>query len=191
MKHIQHDPVAKRNLLDTLNICFRDTFLVDGSQPNKSVASITSIKPAQYYDWRGPLIAFAMVGLNLDSTVYRDIDMNDFRHIVDYFLSCNHQHQFARPLSTVAKVKGVRINCRGDHEKLNKPQFEAVEVSSLDLSSRSITPPILRNSLIYLYLHDVFIPIHVGYMATMAKVWNRIRKLRSYICAAIQQPIRS
>jgi hypothetical protein len=32
-----------------------------------------------------------MVGLGLDPTACKDLDMNDFRHITDYFLSYNYK----------------------------------------------------------------------------------------------------
>ncbi len=130
---VQYNPVLKRTLLDTINVCYRDTFLIDGSQASKSIAGITATKSGQFHDWRGPIVAYGVVGSDLDSGRCKDLDMNDFRHAADYFLSYNYQPAPANPKSADVKIKGVRINCLGDQIKLHKPHFEAIEVSSNDL----------------------------------------------------------
>jgi len=129
---IQYNPVLKRNLSDTIYVSYRDTFLVDGSKPNKSVAAITATKPGQYHDWRGSMIAYGKVGLGIDPTACKDLDMNDFRHITDFFLSYGYTPTPATQQPTGINIKGVRINCLGDRKMLSKPSFEAVEVSSTD-----------------------------------------------------------
>lgn len=130
---IQYNPVLKRRLSDTIYICHRDTFLVDGSKANNSITGITAITPGQKHDWRGPIIAYGKVGLGTDQTTCRDLDMSEFRHITDYFLSYNSNPTAAPQQSIGIKIKGVKINCIGDQTMLNKPHFEAVEVSSTDL----------------------------------------------------------
>jgi hypothetical protein len=130
---IQYNSVLKRKLLDTIYFCHRDTFLIDGSKANNSIAGITTTKPGQCHDWRGPIIAYGMVGTGIDPTSCRDIDMNDFRHIADYILSYNYKPTPVSHQSISPKVKGVRINCNGDRKMFNKPCFEAVELSSTDL----------------------------------------------------------
>ncbi|KAL9086506.1 MAG: hypothetical protein Q9165_007122 [Trypethelium subeluteriae] len=131
-KSIQYNPVLKRNLSDTIYVCCRDAFLIDGSEPNKSIASITATKPGQYHDWRGPIIAYGKVGLGIDQPVCKDLDMNDFRHITDNFLSYNSNHTPAIEQSIDIKIEGVKINCVGDQKTFNKPYFETIGVSSLD-----------------------------------------------------------
>ncbi|OBT39662.1 hypothetical protein VE00_10672 [Pseudogymnoascus sp. WSF 3629] len=111
---IQYNPVLKRDMSDTVYICHRDTFLVDGSKANNSIAGITATKPGQYHDWRGPIIAY------------------DFRDITDYFLSYSYTPTPATQQSIDTMVKGVKINCIGDRKLFNKPHFEAVDVSSTD-----------------------------------------------------------
>jgi hypothetical protein len=88
-KHIpiQYNPRLKRTLPNTLVITYRDTFLIDGSRPSKSVASITATQPGEYHDWRGPIVVYAKHGPGLDPPACKDLDMVDFRHIADYFLS--------------------------------------------------------------------------------------------------------
>ncbi|KAL7625809.1 hypothetical protein AAE478_005032 [Parahypoxylon ruwenzoriense] len=131
---IQYNPVLKRNLSDTISVAYRDAFLVDGSKPNNSVAAITNTKPGWHHDWRGPIVAYGKVGLGIDQTTCRDLDMNDFRHIADYFLSYGNEDLTPRTQqsTTAPKVKGVRINCLGDQKILNRPHFEAVEIPSTD-----------------------------------------------------------
>jgi hypothetical protein len=131
-KPIKYNSALKRRLLDTIYVCYRDTFLFDGSPANNSVAGITATKPGLFHSWRGPIIAYGMVGLHLDPTTCKDLDMNDFRHIADYFLSYNYKPVLATQQSTNIKVKGVKINCLGDRIMFSKPHFEVVEVSSID-----------------------------------------------------------
>ncbi len=130
---IQHNPVLKRVLSNTIYVCHRDTFLIDGSKTNNSVASIIATKPGQYHDWRGPIIAYGKEGLGTDQIACKDLDMRDFRHVADYFLS----YGYTPPPTTTqqptgAKVKGVKINCLGDQKMLGKSHFEAVEVPTTD-----------------------------------------------------------
>lgn len=129
---IQYNPVLKRRLSDTIYVCHRDTFLIDGSKANNSIASITATKRGQYHDWRGPIIAYGKVGLGIDPIACKDLDMTDFRHIADYFLSYGYKPTSATQETTGTKVLGVRINCIGDEKILNKPCFEAVEVPFTD-----------------------------------------------------------
>ena len=130
---IQYNPVLKRKLSDTIYICHRDSFLVDGSKTNNSIAGIMTTTAGQKHDWRGPVIAYGKVGLNNDPTFCRDLDMNDFRHIADYFLSYNANPAPASQKPLGPKIKGVRINCVGDQKRFDKPHFEAVEVFLTDL----------------------------------------------------------
>lgn len=130
---IQYNPVLKRKLSDTICITHRETFLVDGSKANRSIASITALEPERWHhDWRGTIIAYGMIGLDYNETTYRDLSMNDFRHITDFFLSHNSDPSPVTQQPVGTKVEGVRINCLGDQKMLNRPHFEAVEVYSTD-----------------------------------------------------------
>jgi hypothetical protein len=110
----------------TLVFTYRDTFLVDGSQPSKSVASITATQPGEYHDWRGPFIAYARKGPGLDPPACKDFDMVDSRHVADYFLPYNYTPPTTQ--AGVERVKCVRINCLGDMEILKRPAFEEIEL---------------------------------------------------------------
>ena len=112
---IQYNPVLKRALLDTIYVCYRDTFLADGSKANDSIAAITATKPGQHHDWQGPVVAYGMAGLGINQAACKDLNMTDFRHVADYFLSYNSKPIPASSQQTTSKtVSGVRINCLGD-----------------------------------------------------------------------------
>ncbi|KAI1109964.1 hypothetical protein F5Y14DRAFT_444361 [Nemania sp. NC0429] len=116
---------------NTLVVCYRDTFLIDGSARNMSIEAIADVEPGQHYhDWRGPIVAYSRLGEGLDCNFLRDIDMNDFRHIADYLISYGSNVPTSEtPLSDL-KTKSVRINCLGDQRVCMRPHYEAVEVSS-------------------------------------------------------------
>lgn len=122
---LTHNPILERNLSDMLLLRFRDNFLEDGSRPNKSIAAITATDPGQYHDWRGPVLAYGLKALAIHSYKFKNLDMNDFRHIVDHFLSYCYKGD--------TNIKGVRINCEGDEKMLNRPKYEAVEVPLRDI----------------------------------------------------------
>lgn len=125
---IQYNSRLKRSLSNTIFISYRDTFLIDGSHSNKSIASITATQPGEYHDWRGPIVVHARLGEGLDQPACKDIDLVDFRHVADYFLSYGYI-----PPKAQAKVKGVRINCVGDVKMFKRPPFEQVEVPTTDV----------------------------------------------------------
>ncbi|KAK0642607.1 SET domain and MYND-type zinc finger protein 6 [Lasiodiplodia hormozganensis] len=91
MSQIQSNDVLKRPLTDTIRIDYRDTFLIDGSPPNLAVKSLCP-RRSKLTDWRGPLLAYGLQGLGMPRSYIepnksRDLDLNDFRHIVDFLLS--------------------------------------------------------------------------------------------------------
>ncbi|KAB2576816.1 HIT/MYND zinc finger-like protein [Lasiodiplodia theobromae] len=127
---IQYNTVLKRELSNTIRIAYRDAFLKDGSQPNQAIQSLPA-RRGNIFDWRGPILAYGMHGLGLDQTVSRDLDLNDFRHLVDYLVTyLNHETDGAcRPDgNSNKKVKGVKINCQGDQDAFGLPAFQEVEV---------------------------------------------------------------
>ena len=136
VKHIpmQYNGRLKKSLANTIFITYRDTFLIDGSRPNNSLASVLSTQPGEYHDWRGPIVAYAKRGPSFDPPACKDFDMVDFRHVTDYFLSYGNiaPEAEAKAEAGVERVKGVRINCLGDVKMLNRPHFEAVELPSTD-----------------------------------------------------------
>ncbi|KAJ8121614.1 hypothetical protein ONZ43_g1977 [Nemania bipapillata] len=136
---IQFNAVLARRLLDAVCVSYRDTFLVDGSAPNSSVATITTTQPGYHHHWCGPIIAYGKVGSDFDPEECRDIDMHDFRHVADYFMSYGTDliSVPSSPPMNCVKVKGVRINCLGDQKMFNKPHFEEIELSTTSIIFRS------------------------------------------------------
>ena len=127
---IQYNSRLKRAVRNTLVVEYRDTFFVDGSRPNKSVAAVTATQPGEYHEWRGPIVTYARLGQGIEPSACKDFDMVDFRHVTDYFLS--YAYKPPKPKANVERVKGVRINCLGDVKMLKRPQFEAVEIPTTD-----------------------------------------------------------
>lgn len=88
---IMHNPILGRDVSDILQVCYRDTFGIDGSQPNRSVVPITATRLRQCHGWRGPMLAYAMVGSYVDPNTCKDISMHDFHHVVDYIRSYKYK----------------------------------------------------------------------------------------------------
>ncbi|KAI1105466.1 hypothetical protein F4804DRAFT_304024 [Jackrogersella minutella] len=128
---IIYNPVLRRSLDDQILACYHDTFLTDGSKTNESIAAVTATSIYQFDHWRGPVLACGMTGIR-DEHTCRDLDMCDFRHVIDYFLAHAYLPALPPQQSVIEKIKGVRINCLGDQKMCNKPQFEAVEIPSTD-----------------------------------------------------------
>ncbi|KAI0384503.1 hypothetical protein F5Y04DRAFT_230853 [Hypomontagnella monticulosa] len=129
---IQYNVVLEREISNTICVAYRDAFLIDGSLPNESVAAITSTQPYPTHDWRGPILAYGMKGLGIDQTDCNDLDMNDFRHISDYFISYGRRSMPIIQRGVGEKIEGVRVNCIGDQRVFKRPEFEAVEILSTD-----------------------------------------------------------
>lgn len=66
-----------------VDLKFRETFLIDGSLPNRSILASTGIYGTVPYEWCGPVVAMRGIW----SELYEDITLADFRHALDYFLS--------------------------------------------------------------------------------------------------------
>ena len=58
--------------------------------------------------------------------------MHDFRDLIDHFSTYDAGVSISGKLSTIMRVKGVRINCRGHMEALKIAKYSAVEVSTQD-----------------------------------------------------------
>jgi hypothetical protein len=127
---IQYNPRLKKSLSNTIIITYRDTFLVDGSRPSKSIASINATQPGEYHDWRGPIVVYAEKGSGLNPPACKDFDIVDFRHVTDYFLS--YRYILSKARASVESVKGVRINCLGNVKMLKRPHFKAIKLLTTD-----------------------------------------------------------
>ncbi|KAI1468609.1 uncharacterized protein F4812DRAFT_423792 [Daldinia caldariorum] len=84
---IQTNQLLGRDIPNTIRLCIRDNFFNDGSLLNKSIDTITTTKPWQCHNWRGPILAYGTEGLGIDQLACRDLDLNDFRHVADFLVT--------------------------------------------------------------------------------------------------------
>lgn len=102
---------------------------------NRSVASITSTKPVGPNSyWRGHKTAYGTEGLEFDAPPCRDMDMADFRHLVDHLISYGPMNLGWDPRPSLVPytpitLQGVRINCFGDQTKFYRPRFGPIKVN--------------------------------------------------------------
>ena len=131
---VESDPRLKRVMPNALFISFRDAFSHDGSEVNSSIHSITSISSGPHFAWRGPMLAYAMIGHydddDLGPVLFKDIDMKDFRLVCDYLKAFDRMRGNFRPPAVEKLIEGVRVNCRGDELMSSVPHFQAVKISS-------------------------------------------------------------
>ncbi|KKY21880.1 putative zinc finger mynd-type protein [Diplodia seriata] len=130
---IQYNTVLQRELPNTIRIAYRDAFLKDGSHPNLTIQSLP-VHRGSIFDWRGPILAYGMHGLGVDQTVSRDLDLNDLRHLADFFVTYRNNggdgdaRNDGDSSNSNKKVKGVKISCQGDQDTFGLPAFQEVEV---------------------------------------------------------------
>lgn len=139
---VTHNIILKRELSGTIYIYHRDTYGIDGSKPNESVAAIQATRHGKYYYWCGPLIAVAHRDSGINPVYCKDFNMADFRHLADHFRSyrfkpCNHSGIKSSPFASddlmiKTKIKGVRINCAADRNLMGRPPFEEVNLLATD-----------------------------------------------------------
>ena len=122
--HIQRNVLRGRSLANTLQLVGRETFRIDGSQLNKSVARAT--RDAAKKSWAGPIIVLKMKGPGLGPTHYTDIDMQDYRDIVDFFIANANHGKLGQDRDT--KLRGVKIHCKGDQRTFGTDVYSAVDV---------------------------------------------------------------
>ncbi|KAF3155727.1 hypothetical protein EYR41_001172 [Orbilia oligospora] len=101
---VNHNPLTNRKLGGTyrkgkprggsIHIYYRETFLVDGSALNWSVfTSVNRSGGVPHHTWRGPIIVLREKMPNR----YDDINLGDFRHIMDFFLVHNRNMMLLLP----------------------------------------------------------------------------------------------
>lgn len=113
----------------TIVVAARDTFLIDGSKPNKSISHATN--NLHGHNWRGPLVLLRISGIGVDAGLYEDITLADFRSAVDYLITYNNhvsEHLPGFQNSPGPNVKGVKICCHGDRKLFGLKPYTAAEV---------------------------------------------------------------
>lgn len=144
-----------RSLREKIDLRHRELFLTDGSKPNKAVAATAGATTGEI--WSGPLVALKYVDTGDFGMLsfYTDMDMRDFRDVVDYLLTYGHgkpeeEQQPPKALAPIIRgisalsltLRGVRINCLGDTTKSGRKKFESVELSIDRQKDRLFIPPI-------------------------------------------------
>jgi hypothetical protein len=83
---IKRNDVLNRELNSTFSLLVRTTRILQALAMNRSVLSVLNGSPQrELWHWVGPLIAFGWKGRGQDPSGSRDLDMLDFRHVVDKF----------------------------------------------------------------------------------------------------------
>ena len=127
-KLIQRNVLRDRKFANSLHVVCRETFGIDGSQLNKSVVRAT--RGAAVLSWAGPIIALKKKGLGMDPLHYIDINMQDYRDVVDYFITYANESVQDGELGgdRNSKLRGVKIHCKGDQRAFGTEVYSAVDV---------------------------------------------------------------
>ena len=129
---IQRNLRRNRGLGYTLELKFRDGFLLDGSKPNQSIQAMETTVSSS---WRGPMVALKKQGVGVDFRSYADMTLGDYRHLVDYFASYGNdsvkENPVPRSLSNV--VRGVKVSCFGAMILHGSEPFVDIEVRDTHL----------------------------------------------------------
>ena len=125
-QYIQRNVLRAQDIGHTLEVVGRETFLLDGSSPNQSIARTTNGTVPR--PWRGPILALRKKGTELDPLYYSHMTVADFRHIVDYFLAYGDETMGETAEAKRMKAKGVRVNCKGDQQVFGAKKYVAVNV---------------------------------------------------------------
>ena len=107
--------IRSRPRHDQIMVFMRDTCCVDGSKVNSSITALT--EGNAFHSWRGGMLAMKVPSLGIDPGRYVNMDMVDFRDVVDLFrsyrsgiqmsdASCNRHHKGpASPLDDMLKTR--------------------------------------------------------------------------------------
>ena len=131
---IQWNLLRHRGLSNSLVVVCRSTFVIDGSKMNKSVIKASQgaagHQGAAGSLWKGPIVALKKQGSDTDPHFPMDVDMRDYRDVVDFFISYGNAVQDGEVSSRggKGKVRGVKINCQGDQRTFGSAVFSAVDV---------------------------------------------------------------
>ncbi|KAF2868069.1 hypothetical protein BDV95DRAFT_501280 [Massariosphaeria phaeospora] len=97
-------------------------------EPNRS---LTTVDEEFLRFWGGPALVFGFKDEDGQKRRGCDLGPMDFRHAVDHFRALYYKGQ-SRRIEHIEgdKVKGVRLNCLGDTDICQRPQFEGLDVSA-------------------------------------------------------------
>ncbi len=122
---------------------YRDNFLLDGSKPNKAVFKVSDRRSRFMYDFRGPMLMYAVDTINSfrdeENQDYQDLNLVDLQIMAELFniYRARNTHDLR---DILANVTGVRINCFGD-VPIRGAACEPFKVKGYDLVfAEPITP---------------------------------------------------
>ncbi|CAH0393161.1 unnamed protein product [Bemisia tabaci] len=131
IQSIQNNGLLKRKLSDTIHLAYCNFSTTGGLLTNLCISSnIPYAKAGHDPGWRGPVIAYGTVGVDLEEATCRDLTMTDFKHIADHFLW--YEHKAPAIEGDLGCIEGVRVNCVGDRD-LRRQLYEPVKVPSTDI----------------------------------------------------------
>ena len=125
----QQNRLRERNFQNTIEVTCRGSADIDGSEVNKSIVHVTN--DAAACEWRGEIVAMKKRGLGRTQQVFMDMDLQDYRDVIDYFVlygDDSRADQDAADYVRPGKVRGVKINCVGDQRTFGAERFSAVDV---------------------------------------------------------------
>jgi hypothetical protein len=123
MALVQENVFRGKDIDYSIKIVHRDTFLIDGSIRNKSIATVTQDK--MRHDWRGNIVAVRFEELGIDPIFHENMTMEDFRNAVNYFFIYETEI-VERPAE--GKCERVKISYRGEQAVSGYAKFIAVDI---------------------------------------------------------------
>lgn len=142
-KLIQRNRRRDQFLPNTIEAVFRDTFLMDGSKPNRSLYRSLGSSGTTSCAWRGPGIILRKRGIGSDPGFYGDISLADYRHILDYFLSYRDDHvkEIEKGLQidkSRHSISGVKVTCFGTQKLHGAGPFVQVSVGPTHIARETL-----------------------------------------------------
>ncbi|KAI1415847.1 hypothetical protein F5Y13DRAFT_138930 [Hypoxylon sp. FL1857] len=112
VKRVDWNDFRKKPTPRTIEICHRDTFLIDESPPTASLEAAVSHHGQAKFGWRGPLVVFAVSveeGPDDDPiNRYVDATLADFRSVIHHSLHYENKVEEIKPdILALARAMGI------------------------------------------------------------------------------------
>ncbi|OTA69651.1 hypothetical protein K449DRAFT_98699 [Hypoxylon sp. EC38] len=129
VKRVDWEDCQKKPTPRVIEICHRNSFLIDGSPPTASLEAAVSHHGRAKFGWRGPLIVFAISVEDgpeeYDINRYVDATLADFRSAIHHSIHYENKPTKPRPVDpeilALAKAMGFgTVFCHGDPPRLRR-----------------------------------------------------------------------